>query len=234
LLFQFARRFPMLAKRLLIGRIRRQLGRDYDVATHFTPRYKPWDQRVCVVPENDLFRAIRTGKVSIVTDRISRFSETGVVLESGGELAADLIVTATGLDLRMAGGIDISVDGSHRDISKCLQYKGTMFSGIPNLASCFGYTNASWTLKADLVSEYVCRLLRHMDSIGMRQCTPELADPSIKPEPFVDFSSGYFQRSADRLPKQGSKRPWKLYQNYALDIIMLRFGKVDDGIMRFS
>jgi cation diffusion facilitator CzcD-associated flavoprotein CzcO len=234
LFFNLARWRPAMVKRWLIGRIRKELGPDYDIATHFTPRYDPWDQRVCLVPDSDLFQAIRTGKVAVVTDRIVRFSENGIALESGDELVADLIVTATGLDLQIGGGLDISVDGSRVDIGKCLEYKGAMFSGIPNLASCFGYTNASWTLKADLVSEYICKLLQHMDATNMRQCTPELTDPTITPEPFVDFSSGYFQRSADRLPKQGSKRPWKLYQNYALDIVMLRFGKIDDKIIAFS
>jgi len=234
LFFRLSRTWPAMVKRLMIGRVRRELGRNFDIATHFTPRYNPWDQRVCLVPDSDLFQAMKSGKASVVTDRIASFTENGIALESGREIAADLIVTATGLDLQIAGGLAISIDGSRADISKCLQYKGIMFSGIPNLASCFGYTNASWTLKADLVSEYICRLLRHMDATGMRRCTPELTDITIRPEPFVDFSSGYFQRSADRLPKQGSKRPWKLYQNYAFDIALLRFGKIDDGTIKFT
>ena len=232
--FRMARLWPGLLRRILIGRVRAELGPEYDIAKHFTPRYNPWDQRLCLVPDSDLFQAIRNGKASVVTDRIVRFTEHGIALESGAELEADLIVTATGLDLQMVGGIDISVDGAQIDIGQCLQYKGAMFSGIPNMASCFGYTNASWTLKADLVSEYVCRLLQHMDATGARQCTPVLTDPTIQPEPFVDFSSGYFQRSAGKFARQGSKRPWKLYQNYALDIAMLRFGKIDDATIAFS
>lgn len=232
--FRLARWCPALVKRGLVALVRRQLGSDYDVAKDFTPRYKPWDQRICVVLEGDLFRAIKSGKVSVVTERIANFTETGIALESGREIEADLVVTATGLELQMLGGIEISVDGVRADIGKCLQYKGSMFSGIPNLASCFGYINASWTLKADLISEYLCRLLRHMDAIGMRQCTPELGHGATAPEPFVDFSSGYFQRAAEQLPKQGNQRPWKLYQNYALDIALLRFGRIDDGTIAFS
>ena len=234
LFFNMARWCPGMVKTWLLGRVRNELGPDYDIARHFTPRYNPWDQRVCLVPDGDLFEAIRTGKASVVTDRIATFTETGIALESGAELEADLIVTATGLELQMVSGLDITVDGSCVDISRSVQYKGMMFSGIPNMASCFGYTNASWTLKADLVSEYVCRLLNHMDESGMRQCTPELADATINPEPFLDFSSGYITRSVDQFAKQGSKRPWKLYQNYALDLLLLRFGKVDDGTMAFS
>jgi cation diffusion facilitator CzcD-associated flavoprotein CzcO len=234
LFFNLARGWPALVKKCLVGLVRRELGPEYDIGKNFTPRYDPWDQRICLVLDGDFFQAIKTGKASVVTECISSFTEKGIAFESGRELEADLIVTATGLELQMLGGIDISVDGTKVDIGKCLQYKGTMFSGIPNLASCFGYINASWTLKADLINEYLCRLLRHMDAAGMRRCTPELADQTIEPEPFVDFSSGYFQRSADRLPRQGSKRPWKLYQNYALDIALLRFGKIDDGTIVFS
>jgi cation diffusion facilitator CzcD-associated flavoprotein CzcO len=187
LFFNLARRRPAMIKRWLLGRVRKELGPDYDIATHFTPRYNPWDQRVCLVPDSDFFRAMRAGKASVVTDRIATFTEKGLALESGAELEADLIVTATGLDLQMVSGLDITVDGSRVDISRSLQYKGMMFSGIPNMASCFGYTNASWTLKADLVSEYLCRLLQHMDRTGTRQCTPELANAAIVPEPFLDF-----------------------------------------------
>ena len=155
-------------------------------------------------------------------------------LASGAELDADLIVTATGLQLEVLGGLSVKVDGQLVDFSKAMTYKGMMYAGVPNLASAFGYTNASWTLKADLTCEYVCRLLNHMEKTGTRQCTPRLNDPEVKPQPWVDFSSGYFQRSIDKLPKQGSKRPWKLYQNYALDIVTLKFGTVADGAMEFS
>jgi cation diffusion facilitator CzcD-associated flavoprotein CzcO len=232
--FQLSRRWPAMMKRWLIGRVRRELGPDYDVEAHFTPSYKPWDQRVCLVPDGNLFRTIRAGTTSVVTDRISHFTEKGIALESGDELEADLIVTATGLKLRMIGGMEIDVDGVRTEIAKSLQYKGFMFSGIPNLASCFGYTNASWTLKADLVSAYLCRLLRHMDAKGVRQCTPRLDDNEAATEPFVDFSSGYITRAADKFARQGSRWPWKLQQNYALDIALLRFGRIDDGTMQFS
>jgi cation diffusion facilitator CzcD-associated flavoprotein CzcO len=229
-----ARRFPAVMKRLMIGGVRLQLGPDFDVATHFTPRYNPWEQRVCVARNGNFFRAIKSGDVSVVTDRVRNFSRNGIMLESGRELEADVIVTATGLDLKAVGGLDIFVDGRRVEIANSLQYKGAMFSGIPNLASCFGYINASWTLKADLVSEYVCRLVSHMDATGLRQCTPELNDPSIALEPFLDFSSGYITRSINQFAKQGSRRPWKLYQNYALDVATLRFGKLDDGTLVFS
>ncbi len=225
---------PERMKRFIVGMVRAQLGRDYDVAKHFTPRYNPWSQRMCLVPDGDLFEAIKAGRASVVTDTIDTFTETGIRLASGAELAADLIVSATGLQLEVLGGLAVSVDGQAVDFSKAMTYKGMMYAGVPNLASAFGYTNASWTLKADLTCEYVCRLLNHMEKTGTRQCTPRLNDPEVKPQPWVDFSSGYFQRSIDKLPKQGSKRPWKLYQNYALDIVTLKFGALTDGAMEFS
>ena len=233
-IFSLCRRKPHLAKKGIIARVREALGPDYDVATHFTPRYNPWDQRLCLVPDSDLFDAIKAGRVGVVTDTIDTFTETGIKLASGAEISADLIVTATGLELEVLGGLAVTVDGAPIDFSKAMTYKGMMYAGIPNLASAFGYTNASWTLKADLTCEYVCRLINHMDRTGTKVCTPRLTDPTVKPEPWVDFSSGYFQRSIAKLPKQGSKRPWKLYQNYALDIVTLKFGKVEDGAMEFS
>ena len=225
---------PERMKRFIVGMVRQQLGPDYDVARHFTPRYNPWSQRMCLVPDGDLFEAIKAGRASVVTDTIDTFTEKGIRLASGAELDADLIVTATGLQLEVLGGLSVKVDGQLVDFSKAMTYKGMMYAGVPNLASAFGYTNASWTLKADLTCEYVCRLLNHMEKTGTRQCTPRLNDPEVKPQPWVDFSSGYFQRSIDKLPKQGSKRPWKLYQNYALDIVTLKFGTVADGAMEFS
>ena len=233
-IFSLCRRKPDLAKKGIIARVREALGPDYDVATHFTPRYTPWDQRLCLVPDSDLFEAIKAGRVGVVTDTIDNFTEQGIKLASGAELPADLIVTATGLELEVLGGLTVTVDGAPVDFSKAMTYKGMMYAGVPNLASAFGYTNASWTLKADLTCEYVCRLINHMDKTGAKVCTPRLTDASITPEPWVDFSSGYFQRSLAKLPKQGSKRPWKLYQNYALDIVSLKFGKVEDGAMEFS
>ena len=232
--YQMCKRKPDKVKSLLLGGVRQLLGPDYDIDTHFTPRYKPWDQRLCLVPDADFFRAIRRGKVSIVTDQIETFTETGLKLKSGAELAADLVVTATGLVLVPLGKAKLSVDGRAVDPAKTFIYKGMMYSDVPNLASVFGYTNASWTLKADLVCEYVCRLINHMDRGGWRQCTPRNGDPTLAEEPWVNFSSGYIQRALALQPKQGSKRPWKLYQNYALDIVTLRYGKVDDGVMQYS
>jgi monooxygenase len=232
--FNLCRRDPARAKQLILGGVRAHLGPDYDVDTHFTPRYKPWEQRLCLVPDGDLFRAIRSGRASVVTDHIESFIEGGLKLKSGTELEADLIVTATGLNLQVLGGLELSVDGDRADMAKTLNYKGMMYSGVPNLASSFGYTNASWTLKCDLTCEYVCRLLNHMKKHGLRQCTPRNTDPTVTEEPWVDFSSGYLQRSLHKFPKQGSKVPWKLHQNYARDLMALRYGKVDDGAMVFS
>ena len=211
-----------------------ELGPEYDVGKHFSPRYNPWDQRLCLVPDSDLFSSIRAGKSSIVTDEIETFTETGLRLRSGNEIEADIIVTATGLKLKVLGGMQVVIDGAPADLARTLTYKGMMYSDIPNLASAFGYTNASWTLKADLTAEYICRLLNYMDARGFESCTPRRRDPGIVEEPMVNFTSGYFQRSIANLPKQGSKKPWKLYQNYAMDLLALRFGTVDDGTMEFS
>ncbi len=232
--YQLCKRKPERARELILKGVRYLLGPDYDVEKHFTPRYNPWDQRLCLVPDADLFRAIRRKQVSVVTDQIETFTETGIKLKSGTELPADLIVTATGLVLVPFGKARLSVDGRPVDPSKTFIYKGMMYSDVPNLASVFGYTNASWTLKADLVCEYVCRLLGHMERKGYRQCTPHNSDPDLKEEPWVTFSSGYIQRALVQQPKQGSKRPWKLYQNYALDLLNLRFGSLRDRAMVFS
>jgi monooxygenase len=232
--YQMCKRKPEKVKSLILGGVRQMLGPDYDVATHFTPRYNPWDQRLCLVPDADLFRAIRQKKVSVITDEIETFTESGIRLKSGNELAADIIVTATGLELQPLGGARLVVDGKPVEPPKTLIYKGMMYSDVPNLASVFGYTNASWTLKADLVCEYVCRLLNHMARKGYRQCTPRNTDPTLTEEPWVNFSSGYIQRALAHQPKQGSKRPWKLYQNYALDLVTLRYGSVRDRAMAFT
>jgi monooxygenase len=231
--FQLSRRKPARVKELILGGVRIALGPDYDIATHFTPRYNPWDQRLCLVPDGDLFKAIRDNRASVATAEIDAFTTNGIRLKDGSELAADIIVTATGLVLQVLGGMDIAVDGRKVDFAKTLNYKGMMYSDVPNLASAFGYTNASWTLKCDLTCEYVCRLINYMDRHGYRQCMPHNEDSSITEMPSLDFSSGYVQRSIAKLPKQGSKRPWRLYQNYALDIVSLRLGKVDDGVMRY-
>ncbi|MGH7897939.1 MAG: flavin-containing monooxygenase [Candidatus Binatia bacterium] len=234
LVFQLSRRAPELIKKLVRAGVKAQLPPDYDVDTHFKPPYNPWDQRMCLVPDGDLFRAIRKKRASVVTDRIETFTEKGIRLESGAELEADLIVTATGLDLQVLGGIEFSVDGQPLEPAKTLSYKGMMLSGVPNCAAALGYTNASWTLKCDLTCEYVCRLLNYMSARGYRRATPENRDPTIEPVPFIDFSSGYVQRAIHKFPKQGSKAPWRLYQNYALDIVALRYGTLEDGSLVFS
>ena len=234
LFFRLSKRRPDRIKALILKGVRHALGPDFDVAKHFTPSYKPWDQRVCLVPDGDLFKAIKTGRASVVTDHIDTFTDKGIKLKSGNEIEADLVVTATGLNLLVLGGMEIVVDGQAVDLSKTLNYKGMMYSGVPNLASAFGYTNASWTLKCDLTCEYVCRLLQHMDQKGLRQCTPRNNDPTLKTEPWIDFTSGYVQRSLQKFPQQGNKAPWKLHQNYALDIVSLRLGSINDGAMEFS
>jgi len=231
--FKLSRSRPEQVKRNLIAMVRKELGPDYDVKTHFTPRYNPWDQRVCLVPDSDLFQSIRSGKSSVVTDQIETFTPKGLKLKSGKELEADIIVTATGLALELLGGMQVSIDGVAKNMSKTMSYKGMMYSDVPNLASAFGYTNASWTLKCDLTCEYVCRILNHMDRTGTTQCTPR-KNPDVQEAPWIDFSSGYIQRAANVLPKQGTTKPWKLYQNYFLDLVTLKFGKVDDGTLEFS
>jgi cation diffusion facilitator CzcD-associated flavoprotein CzcO len=232
--YRMARKRPAAVKERLLGMVREQLPADFDVETHFTPKYNPWDQRLCLVPDNDMFEAIRAGTASVVTDQIDRFTPNGLLLKSGRELPADVVVTATGLKLHLLGGMKVEVDGSQVDFAQTYNYKGMMFSDVPNLASVFGYTNASWTLKADLTSEYVCRILNHMDRRGVEIATPRNHDEDLEAEPWLDFSSGYVQRSVHLFPKQGSRKPWKLHQNYALDLVALRFGKVDDGVLRFT
>ena len=193
------------------------LGPDYDIA-NFNPSYNPWDQRLCLVPDGDLFKSIREKKASVVTAQIDRFTESGIRLKDGNELPADIIVTATGLVMQLLGGVETVVDGRTVDFAQTMNYKGMMYSDVPNLASAFGYTNASWTLKCDLTCEYVCRVLNYMDRHGYKQCVPHNVDPSIEQLPVLDFSSGYVQRALATLPKQGSKQPWRLYQNYAFDL----------------
>jgi monooxygenase len=232
--FQLSRRRPKAMKALLRRGLERQLPAGYDIDTHFKPSYNPWDQRLCLVPNGDLFESIGAGRASVVTDRIERFTETGIKLVSGAELEADVIVTATGLNLVALGGMEFSVDGRDVTLADTMSYKGMMLSGVPNMAFSVGYTNASWTLKCDLTCEYVCRLLNHMDEGGYRQCAPHNRDPRVSERPFIDFSSGYVLRSIDKFPKQGSKAPWKLPQNYPMDILNLRFGSVEDGVMEFS
>jgi monooxygenase len=234
LTFQLSRRRPSVVKRFIRRRLEEELPAGYDLDTHFKPTYDPWDQLVCLVPDGDLFTAIRSGSASVVTDSIDTFTKTGIRLSSGEELEADVIVTATGLQIQMFGGMELVVDGEPVDMATRMAYKGMMFGGVPNLAMTFGYTNASWTLKCDLTCEYVCRLLRHMDARGHAVCEPRNRDPSIIGQPFMDFSSGYVQRALPTLPKQGPSTPWRLHQNYALDILTLRYSDIEDGEIVFS
>jgi cation diffusion facilitator CzcD-associated flavoprotein CzcO len=231
--YNLARRKPEGAKKRIVELAQSELGPGIDMQ-HFTPRYNPWDQRLCLVPDGDLFKAIREGKASVVTGEIETFTEAGLGLRSGEELPADIIVTATGLVMKLLGGMELEVDGRSVNPGTTLAYKGMMFSDVPNLASTFGYTNASWTLKADLTAEYLCRILNRMDRGGYAYCTPRNNDPSTIPDATLPLSSGYMQRAKDILPKQGSKRPWRLYQNYAKDMLALRFGSVDDGTLVFT
>ncbi len=232
--FWLSRNKPHWVKHRIVEQVRGLLSPGYDVEKHFTPTYNPWDQRVCLVPDADLFDSINEGRVDVVTDTIDCFTEKGIRLASGSELDADLIVTATGLELKMLADLDITVDGHSITLSETMAYKGMMFSDIPNLAWSMGYTNASWTLKCDLTCAYVCRLLNHMESKGYTHCTPIVRDPEMETLPWIDFTSGYVQRALHLFPKQGAEKPWRLNQNYALDILALRFGRVDDGSMAFS
>jgi cation diffusion facilitator CzcD-associated flavoprotein CzcO len=231
------RKRPETVKRLLLRQVRKELGEDYDVEKHFTPAYNPWDQRLCLIPNNDLFEAIRSGQASVVTESIDTFTETGILLESGEELEADIIVTATGLDLLVLGGVEFVVDGEPVDFADTLTYKGMMNSNVPNLVSTFGYVNASWTLRADLIAEWFCRLVNYMDAVGARQCTPTPSreDLQTSPRPYImNFSSGYIQRVLEKLPKQTDRPPWSNPQNYGGDRKMFREGPIDDGALVFS
>jgi monooxygenase len=231
--YKLSRRYPHMVRRLIRKAAVRRLPEGYDVDTHFNPRYDPWDQRLCAVPDGDLFKALGRGDASIVTDRIATFTERGLLLESGTELEADVVITATGLNLVAFGGVDYAVDGDPVVLPERFAYKGMMLSGVPNFVFAVGYTNASWTLKVDLVFEYVCRLIAHMDRHGYDQCVPE-ADERIEARPLLDFSAGYVQRALDRFPKQGSAEPWQLAQSYLRDRRSLRNDTVEDGVMRFS
>jgi monooxygenase len=232
--FRLARRRPNFVKKLLRQGAKRSLPEGFDVDTHFNPPYNPWDQRLCVVPNADLFESLSNGSASIVTDRIETFTETGVKLESGKQLEADLVVAATGLNLLAIGGMELTVDGDEVDLSKTVGYKGMMFSGVPNMAVALGYTNASWTLKCDLCSHYVCRLVNFMDEHGYAMAMPLEPDPSLPREPFIDFNSGYVVRAIHKFPKQGPHAPWRLYQNYPRDIRMLKRGPLEDEGIVFS
>jgi cation diffusion facilitator CzcD-associated flavoprotein CzcO len=231
-LYQMSRRRPAGVKKWLVDMAKKELGDATDIA-HFTPSYDPWDQRLCAVPDGDLFKSIKDGSASVVTDHIDRFTEKGILLESGQELEADIIVTATGLKILFLGGIEVRVDGQLVKPNEKLLYKGMMLEDVPNLVLAFGYTNASWTLKADLTSEYFCRVLKHMDASGTRKCVAR-PGADVKDAPFLTFSSGYVQRALAIMPKQGDRRPWRLYMNYALDTLTIRHGKIEDGTLRFT
>ena len=232
--YHIARTKPAETRAAIMIGIRGALGQDFDVERHFSPRYDPWDQRLCLAPDGDLFREIAAGKVSVVTQEIDRFVEDGLLLRTGERLPADIIVTATGLQMKLMHGVRIVVDGKVVELGDTLSYKGMMYSNIPNLASAFGYANASWTLKAELICEHVCRLLNHMERRGYDQCTPRLDGKPDETEGYIGFSSGYVQRALDALPKQGTRRPWKVYQNYLKDLLIMRFGALHDGVMEFK
>jgi cation diffusion facilitator CzcD-associated flavoprotein CzcO len=233
-LYQLCQRRPELVKKLLRKALEAQLPKGYDIETHFKPKYGPWDQRLCAVPDGDLFKALSAGKASIVTDTIDTFTEKGLRLTSGRELEADIIVTATGFTLQMMGGAKLFVDGREVRLTDKVAYKGMMLSDVPNSAFTIGYTNSSWTLKADLVAEYVVRLLKHMDAGGFDMCVAKGPDASVERRPLIDFGAGYVQRSIDQLPRQGTAWPWRLRMNYPVDVVTLKGSAVDDGVMEFS
>ncbi|MGB6297157.1 MAG: NAD(P)/FAD-dependent oxidoreductase [Rivularia sp. (in: cyanobacteria)] len=228
---------PEEVKQKLLDMVRKELGPDYDIETHFTPRYNPWDQRLCVVPNGDLFQAIKSGKASVVTDSINSFTEKGILLESGKELETDIIVTATGLNIVVLGNIEFTIDAQPLEFSNTYTYKGMMYSDVPNMISFFGYVNATWTLRADMIAEYVCRIINYMDKTGASQCTPRLRDEdrNMPKRPLIEgFSSGYIQRVMHLLPKQGDRQPWISPQNYDLDKKMIRHSPIEDGVLTFE
>ncbi|WP_319460749.1 NAD(P)/FAD-dependent oxidoreductase [Micromonospora sp. RTP1Z1] len=231
--FQLSRRAPRLIKKLLRRAAKGRLPVGYDIDRHFSPRYNPWDQRLCVVPDGDLFDSVKAGRAALATDTIDTFTEHGIRLASGEELPADIVVTATGLNLLALGGMTMAVDGQEIDLAETVAYKGMMLSGVPNFAMTIGYTNASWTLKADLVATYVCRLLRHLDATGQQIVTP-IAPASGELEPIIDLKSGYVLRAVDQLPKQGPVAPWRLHQNYPCDVLLMRHGRLTDEGVRFT
>ena len=232
--YQLAQRFPNFTKAGILKNVSRAVGPDCDVTTHFNPRYDPWRQRLCLVPDGDMFKAIKEGRANVVTSHIKTFTEGGIQTDSGQTLEADIVVAATGLVLQYLGGIEVSVDGQIVDFSKTLSYKGVMHSGVPNLASVFGYVNASWTLKADLICSYVCRLLNHMDTKGVRQVTPQSSKEQEVALFVENFSSTYLQRSLPNWPRQGAQKPWRIYQNYFRDILSLRWAPVGNRALHFS
>ncbi|MFL9875784.1 flavin-containing monooxygenase [Paraburkholderia megapolitana] len=232
-IWRFCKRYPQAARKLIRYANRKSLPEGYPVDEHFNPPYNPWDQRVCAVPDGDMFRALRKGKASVVTDHIDTFTETGIRLKSGRELNADIVVTATGLNVQLFGGISLAKDGEPIDLSKAVAYKGLMLSGIPNFAFAIGYTNASWTLKVGLVCEHFCRLLTYMDKNGYASCQP-VAPEGLPTRPLLDFGAGYVQRALDKLPRQGPGAPWVMSMDYFQDVKLLRKGAVADKALAFA
>ncbi|MBE0482820.1 MAG: NAD(P)/FAD-dependent oxidoreductase [Bacterioplanes sp.] len=232
-LFRFCKAFPNAARKLLQWTVKKQLPADFDMS-HFTPSYKPWDERLCAVPEGDMFKVLKQGKASVVTDHIDRFVDNGILLKSGKVLEADIIITATGLQVQMLGNMPITVDGERIKFNEKMSYRGAMFEDLPNMGMIFGYTNASWTLKADLISKWVCRLLNHMDNNDVRQVTPRNHKTNMKRLPFINMQSGYIARVKDQIPQQGEERPWKLYQNYFMDMTMFKASNLDDPTLEYS
>ncbi|MFT6011613.1 MAG: monooxygenase [Candidatus Azotimanducaceae bacterium] len=232
-IYNLSRRKPQALRKLLLGQVRQALGTDYDVATHFTPNYNPWDQRLCAVPDGDMFTAIREGRAEVVTDHIDKFNSNGIRLKSGKQLEADIVILATGLNLKFAGGVQYSIDAKTLSLTEQFIYRGMMFSDMPNIAFTVGYTNSSWTLKADLTGNYVCRLLNKMKRGGYETVTPRMKG-ALDEMPLLDFEAGYVLRARDQFPKQGNRMPWKNYQNYIKDFISLRFGKLRDKELEFK
>lgn len=233
-MYKASRRWPKAMRRLLLWQVRRRLGSGFDMS-HFTPRYMPWDERLCAVPDGDLFKVLASGEASVVTDQIETFTETGLLLKSGRQLEADIIVSATGFNVQMLGGMRLSVDGEARELHDRMTYKGVLVEDIPNMAWVFGYTNATWTLKADIVGAYLCRLLKHMDDNGYTVATARDAEGCATDDGMFDaLQSGYERRAKDILPRQGSKQPWKVQMDYAKDCKLLLDDPVDDGVLKFE
>ena len=233
-IYQYSRRAPEKARKMLRDGAAKSLPEGYDVEKHFNPRYQPWDQRLCLIPNSDLYRAISSGRASVVTDQIETFTERGIKLKSGEELEADIIVTATGLRMLALGAVQLTVDGTRVDPGQTFIYKGTMLSNIPNFAFCIGYTNASWTLRADLASTFVCRVLNYMERRGYRVCRPVHGNEAMEARPLLDLTAGYVQRAVADLPKQASKKPWLIRQNYIFDMLTMKMSRLQDGILQFG
>ena len=231
--YALARKYPKFMKKLILAGVKKEMGKDYDLK-HFYPSYNPWDQRICLVPNSDLFNSIKEGKSEVVTEEIETFTKEGITLKSGDKLQADIIISATGLNMKQMGGVTVIVDGATINFADTVAYKSVMFSGIPNLSLAFGYTNASWTLKCDLTNQYVCKLINHMDKHGYSSCTPTIKDKDMELLPFLDFTSGYILRYLDELPKSGTKGPWKLKHNYIHDRMTLNRSKLADECMVFA